>query len=596
MAGYISDEKITEIRERANIVDVISDYLSLKKVGNNYKGLCPFHSEKTPSFMVNEQKQIFHCFGCNTGGNVFNFIMKMDHLSFPEVVRGLAERYGVNLPDTKMSDADRRRVQKREKLLQINELAAGYFHSLLKDEKKGVGAREYLRKRGIGSEVIANHKLGYARNSWDGLLKFLGTKGVSLSMAEEVGLIVPKKSNGFYDRFRCRVVFPIIDGYNKVIGFGGRVLDDSVPKYLNSPESPVYDKSNSIYGLNIAKDFIRREGKVIIVEGYLDLLSLNQYGIRNVTATLGTSLTSGHVKVLKRYTKNVVIIFDADDAGKRAAIRSLDIFLKERISPKIGVLPSGFDPDSLVRDVGREGFEKIITDSVPIIEYIINETIKKYDSSSVEGKVNIIEELSPVLAMIENKVEKVLYIQEVGSRLGISEDSIISKLGRKKGGKIYLPREKIQFTDKSIAERLLLQIMLLRSEVIHNIREEGIIEDFTDRQYKKIGMLILDVFKKEDTLDSAEIINLLEDESSRSLVSQLLMQEESIVDAQKTMNNCVSKIRMNLVVEEIKALDQKIGKAQAEKDEALLREFLTSRQELKDRQRSYWQSLSQIQV
>ena len=437
MADYIPDDKLEEIKDRVSIVEVISDYVSLKKAGKNYKGLCPFHSEKTPSFMVNEEKQIFHCFGCNTGGNVFNFLMKMDRLSFPEAARGLARRYGIDLPKIKISEADKEENLKREWLFELNELAASYYHNLLINEKEGKEAREYLRQRGIGNDVIIDHRVGYAQNSWDGLLKFLLKKGVPLSRVSEVGLIIPKKAQGFYDRFRGRMIFPIININGKVIGFGGRVLDNTLPKYLNSPESSIYNKSNSLYGLKVAKDFIRSEDKVIVVEGYFDLLSLNQYGIKNVAATLGTSLTTGHIRILRRYTNNIITVFDADEAGEKAAARSLDILLKHGASPKIAVLPSGFDPDSFVKKVGEEGFKEIIAGSIPLIEFAINEVIKRHDASSVEGKVKIIEDVTPILAKIENKIERDIYIQRVSNRLGIKEDTIVSQLRKTKKGEAF---------------------------------------------------------------------------------------------------------------------------------------------------------------
>jgi len=590
LADYIPDDKLEEIKDRVSIVEVISDYVSLKKAGKNYKGLCPFHSEKTPSFMVNEEKQIFHCFGCNTGGNVFNFLMKMDRLSFPEAARGLARRYGIDLPKIKISEADKEENLKREWLFELNELAASYYHNLLINEKEGKEAREYLRQRGIGNDVIIDHRVGYAQNSWDGLLKFLLKKGVPLSRVSEVGLIIPKKAQGFYDRFRGRMIFPIININGKVIGFGGRVLDNTLPKYLNSPESSIYNKSNSLYGLKVAKDFIRSEDKVIVVEGYFDLLSLNQYGIKNVAATLGTSLTTGHIRILRRYTNNIITVFDADEAGEKAAARSLDILLKHGASPKIAVLPSGFDPDSFVKKVGEEGFKEIIAGSMPLIEFAINEVIKRHDASSVEGKVKIIEDVTPILAKIENKIERDIYIQRVSNRLGIKEDTIVSQLRKTKKGGSVLQEKGVQFMDEDIVEKLLLKLMLLNNEVVHKIQEEAIIEEFVNKQYKEIGLLLLEEFNRQGRIDSGKVINCLEDENSKSLISQLSIEKESIEDVPKILKDCMNKIRMHKVDEEIKILDIKIKEAEEKKDEVLQREFLISRQELKNKQINYRQA------
>ncbi|RJP55348.1 MAG: DNA primase [Deltaproteobacteria bacterium] len=592
LADYIPDDKLEEIKDRVSIVEVISDYVSLKKLGKNYKGLCPFHSEKTPSFMVNEEKQIFHCFGCNTGGNVFNFLMKMDRLSFPEAARGLARRYGIDLSKIKISEADKRESLKREWLFELNELAASYYHNLLINENEGKEAREYLRQRGIGNDVIIDHRLGYAQNSWDGLLKFLLKKGVPLSRVSEVGLIIPKKAQGFYDRFRGRVIFPIINIHDKVIGFGGRVLDNSLPKYLNSPESSIYNKSNSLYGLKVAKDFIRSEDRVIVVEGYFDLLSLNQYNIKNVAATLGTSLTTGHIRILRRYTNNIITVFDADEAGKKAAARSLDVLLKHGTSPKIAVLPSGFDPDSFVRKVGEKGFKEIIAGSIPLIEFAINEVIKKHDISSVEGKVKIIEDVTPILSKIENKIERDIYIQRVSNRLDIKEDTIVSRLLKTKKPGGVLQEKGVQSMDEDIVEKLLLKLMLLNSEVVHRIQEEAIIEEFVNKQYKEIGLLLLEEFNRQGRIDLGRVINCLEDESSKSLISQLSIEKESIEDVPKILKDCINKIRMHKVDEEIKILDIKIKEADEKKDEVLQREFLISRQELKNKQINYRQAFS----
>ncbi|MDY7033726.1 MAG: DNA primase [Thermodesulfobacteriota bacterium] len=594
MTGYIPDEKIAEIKERANIIDVVSDYVSLDKTGRSYKGLCPFHTEKTPSFTVNEEKQVFYCFGCNAGGNVFSFIMKMDNLSFPEATRELAKRYGISIPRARISETEKKETTKKEKLFELNNMAAFYYHHILKNEEDGKEAREYLQSRGIGSEVIADHRLGYAPNVWNGLSNFFTKKEVPFSLAEEVGLQIPKKAGGFYDRFRGRIIFPIINIHNKIAGFGGRVLNDDLPKYLNSPESPIYHKSKSLYGLNIAKDLIRSNEMVIIVEGYLDLLALNQYGIKNVVATLGTALTQYHIDTLKRYTKNMITIFDADEAGKKAAARSLEIFLKQRISPKIGLLPSGYDPDSFVRERGKEAFLEIIAGSIPLVEFVINQTMKKYDISSVEGRRDMIKEVSPILMSISDEIERELYAQEVSSRLGLRDTFVLLKPVGTKKKEIDLRGEGFQAIDDDLAERLLLQLMLLRDDVVHTIREEGIIEEFTNTSYRHIGLLFLDVFNKEGKLEPIKIINLLEDESSRGLVSQFLLEEESILDVDKTLENCICKIRMNKVRHEIRVLDQRIKEAQKRKDDVRWREFLVSRQKLMDKQRDYRRAFSPL--
>ena len=310
MAIFIPEDKISEIKNAADIVDVVSESVLLKKAGKNFIGLCPFHSEKTPSFTVSSDKQIFHCFGCGTGGNVFSFMMKQEGLSFPEAARHLAKRYGVDIPDRPLSPEQKKKISEREKLLDINRRAGGFYHQALLDSRYGKQARSYLSTRGISQKTIDDFKLGYARDGWDHLLGFFSINRVSPILLEKSGLIVPRKNkSGHYDRFRNRIIFPIFNVNTQIVGFGGRVLDDSLPKYLNSPETTLYNKSRSLYGIHRAKDKCRATGTVYIVEGYLDLLALHQHGIENSVATLGTALTADHVKLLTRYSGQNTWIF-----------------------------------------------------------------------------------------------------------------------------------------------------------------------------------------------------------------------------------------------------------------------------------------------
>ncbi len=332
--GFLSEEKVSEIRDRSSILEVVSDYITLKKAGKNHRGLCPFHSEKTPSFMVNEEKQIFHCFGCGEGGDAFTFLMKVGHFSFPQAVEELAKRYGVKLPSRELSTTQKKEMAKREALFQINQIASEYFHDLLTKRREGEEGRRYLSQRGISQEVIAEHRLGYSTDRWDGLVRYLQEKKVSLEMAWELGLIFPKKKEGWYDAFRGRILFPIFDLHQRIVGFGGRVIREGQPKYLNSPESSIYHKGEILYGLHVAKRYATEKDCVIIVEGYFDLLTLHQYGLKHSVATLGTALTTQHIRTLKRYTKNLITLFDADQAGIQATLRSLPLFLEEEVVGK----------------------------------------------------------------------------------------------------------------------------------------------------------------------------------------------------------------------------------------------------------------------
>ncbi|HZV80953.1 MAG TPA: DNA primase, partial [Geobacteraceae bacterium] len=327
----IPDEKIAEVRERAGIVEVISDYISLKKSGANYLGLCPFHGEKTPSFNVNPARGIFHCFGCGVGGNVVTFVMKMEGTSFPEAVKLLAKRVGVVIEERLPTAAEKRRLDEKEQQLAIVALAAQYYSGLLLRDKAGEPGRRYLAGRGVEEEIISPYRLGYASEQWDGLARHLRQKGVSPEQIERLGLIKPKSSGGYYDLFRNRLIFTISNVHGQPIAFGGRVLDDSLPKYINSPESPLYSKSETLFGIDLARQAMREQRAAIIVEGYFDHLALYRAGIRNVVATCGTALTAGHLQVIKRYAERIYLLFDADSAGKKATFRGMELILDERL-------------------------------------------------------------------------------------------------------------------------------------------------------------------------------------------------------------------------------------------------------------------------
>ncbi|MGZ3596708.1 MAG: DNA primase, partial [Syntrophales bacterium] len=328
MNGHIAPDKIEEVKRRADIVDLVSEYVTLKKGGKNFLGLCPFHKEKTPSFTVNRDKQIFYCFGCGEGGNVLTFLMKMSEMSFPEAVRHLAGKTGVIIPERILTRQEKESSSVRNEVSHINKMAAAYFAKNLFSQA-GKEARDYLRKRGIQDDVIKEFGLGYALDGWRHLRDYFEKASISLKLVEQSGLVIPKANGGgsFYDRFRGRLIFPIEDVGGSVIAFGGRIIGSGEPKYLNTSESPVYIKGRNLYGLNRTKEDIRKKGYAILVEGYFDLITLWASGVRNVIATLGTALTREHVDLMRRYTSHVAVVFDPDEAGKKALTRSIELFL-----------------------------------------------------------------------------------------------------------------------------------------------------------------------------------------------------------------------------------------------------------------------------
>lgn len=538
MRNYIPEEKVSEIKNAADIVDVISEAVALKKTGKNYLGLCPFHSEKTPSFSVSPEKQIFYCFGCGEGGNIFSFIMKREGLTFPEAARILSRRYGIEIPAQKMSPEQKQRMGEREGLLKINSQAMEFFHWNLLETPAGKKALSYLSKRGTPKEIIHRFKLGFAPERWDGLTNYFLKKRIPTGILEKSGLIIRRKTNnGFYDRFRGRIVFPIFDVSAQVIGFGGRVMDDSLPKYLNSPETPIYNKRRSLYGVHQAKNRCREKESVYIVEGYFDLLALHQHGMENSVATLGTALTKEHVRVLKGLVGTdgkVALVFDSDEAGIKAAQRCIETFDKEYVNAQIIVLPSGHDPDSYLLEFGAESFENVAsTNRSGILSFLIDTAVKKH-GLSIEGKINIISDLGKPLASIDDTVDRSLFIKELAERINLNEKSVLDKVRELSGDKEGPQREeKIDLASKisgqtihNKLERRIIAMMLQFSPILAEIETRNILNRFDDDMLKSIGHTILDAgadLKKQP----ADIITLIDDrKGARAIAAQLAIGED----------------------------------------------------------------------
>ncbi len=424
--GYYQSTK-EEIRRRADIVALVGQFVQLRKAGRNHVGLCPFHTESAPSFTVNPAKQIFHCFGCKRGGDIFAFWMEYHGTTFPEAVKELAERYNVPLSDEPSSADEKRKAKYRKALFEVNEQASLFFHKALKEETQGKRARAYLKGRSISKEIISQYRLGYAPDSWDKLANFLTRKFGNLKIAAAAGLVVARERGGYYDRFRNRVVFPISNLRGQIVGFGGRVLDDSLPKYLNSPESPVFHKGSLLYGLNHASGAIRKAGRVVIVEGYMDFLALRKHGLEGVVATLGTALTSEHVRRLKGYATEAVVVFDSDRAGKTAALKSLPLFLNEGLKARAVVLPEGHDPDSFVHAEGLDALLGLIQKAGSVFDFYVDLRLSEMDGS-IEGKVDVIKEILPALSDLRHSSQQSLYVGRLSERLGVKEDIVWQEL------------------------------------------------------------------------------------------------------------------------------------------------------------------------
>lgn len=584
MSRRIPEEVIQEIRDRVDIVEVVSSYLPLKRSGANHQGLCPFHSEKTPSFNVNSTRQIFHCFGCGVGGNVFSFLMQMEGLAFPEAVRQVGEKVGIEIPDEQMSPAEEKRRQEFEKLARINEVAADFYHQLLIEADEGAPARRYLRQRGYDSATVKTFQLGYAPERWDSLATHLQEKGFDLKLIrDKTGLIrARKEGKGDYDLFRNRLLFPIQDIRGQAVAFGGRVLDDSLPKYINSPESPLYNKSRILYGLYQARESMRREGAGIVVEGYFDQMALYRAGFTNAVATCGTALTFEHGKLLKRYTDRVLLLFDQDKAGLQATFRSMEVLLPEGLSVAVVTLGEGEDPDSFLAANGAEEMAARLEAAQPVLDYFIDVTLKQY-GEGVEGKARAVEAIVDKFHLLKSDIERDLHLKALAERTGLDEillrrkaatkpkQSIASQqkpLHRPKGKEAENKNEHV--SDK--AQKNLLRLLLLAPADYRNkVRERGLAEFFITELFSGAAAYILQKENSEgelpaDLIDHAEL-----SESQVELIAGLILinenEEDSLdeVSLQIFEDCCRTVVRKKLAAE-LAEVDR-MEKAAADKGE-----------------------------
>jgi DNA primase len=588
--GFFPEEKVSEIRDRASILEVVSDYINLKKAGKHYKGLCPFHSEKTPSFMVNEEKQIFHCFGCGAGGDVFTFLMKVGNFSFPQAVEELAKRYGVRLPSRELSPAKKKEMAKREILFQINQMASEYFHDLLYRQREGDEGRRYLSQRGLSEKIIKEHRLGYSLERWDGLVQHLQEKKVSLELAWELGLIFPKKREGWYDAFRGRILFPIFDLHQRVVGFGGRLIREGEPKYLNSPESSIYHKGEILYGLQVAKGYIPEKDCVIIAEGYFDLLTLHQFGLKHNVATLGTALTAQHVRILKRYTKNLITVFDADEAGIKASLRALPLFLEEEVAGKTVLLPEGEDPDEFLRKGNLEDFEERVIHAVPLIDFFFEWLMKTHDIKSIDGKVKVAEEGMALIDKIPNKIRKNFYTKTLAEKLDLPESLLMERLRSSPKDRIKAEEDlKKRSVERSFpkSEEMVVRLMIHHPEMIPAITKEGILREFESPVLQKMAEGLEGLYQKRGRLDLTEALGCFEEDLKERL-SEFAFQESDLKagDREKILKDCIQKIRKKKLKKDEGEILKRIKEAEKQKGEKGLDDLLMERQELTKRGRA----------
>jgi len=579
-----SSDLLEEIRNRCDIVDIISEYVHLKPAGKGFKGLCPFHGEKTPSFMVSPEKQLFHCFGCGEGGNVFNFLMKYEKISFFEAVKMLAKKSGVSLPVNE--EKENILNKQKEKLYKLNNLAANYYRESLLKTNQGKKIINYLKKRGINDTSVEKYKLGYAPPDWDALTNFLKKKGYSYEELIKARIINKSKIEGKYiDYFRDRIIFPIFNLSGRVIGFGGRVLDNSLPKYINSPETLVYNKGRNLYSLNFAREDIRKKNYIIIVEGYTDVLITQQYEFNNIAASLGTALTTKQIDLIKRFTDTVLIAYDADSAGNMATLRSLDLLLKAGLEVKVIDLPLGYDPADFLIKKGRKPFQNLIDRALSLIDYKLKLLYSKYSIKTIEGKVKVVKGILPTLSVMGDEDEVRAQTKKISDELKLSDEAIrIDLIKYKKGLREFIPSFINPDSEPGNvkAEKILIGCMLENEKIAHDILKKLEAKDFSVLLHRQIVTAIEKNLKDDKVVDSQKVIDYLNDDEAAKLISKILMEETITFDEKiisgyvYTINNFkLNQERKNLE-KRAKILDEKIKKSEKIEEDDLkeLREIV----------------------
>lgn len=572
MRQRITDSVTTQIKERLSIVDLVESYVSLKRSGKNFVGLCPFHDDTNPSLQISEDKGLFHCFSCGAGGDIFGFYMRYNNIPFPEAVSELAKRVGVELASPPKYD---RQFSAKKSLYKINSLASQFFCDNLLNAKKGKKAMDYVSSRGLTREIVEQFKVGYAPDSWDGLGKFLNKNNVSSANAESLGLVIKRKnSDGYYDRFRDRVIFPITDVESRVIGFGGRILGEGEPKYMNSPESALYSKGNILYGLDASRDEIRRTGTAVIVEGYMDYLSLYRSGITGVVASSGTSLTGEQVQVLKRFAKNVVLVFDSDKAGVGAAIRLLKVFLTQGLSPRIVSLPDGEDPDSFVSKNDASDFEELVAKSPLLIDFYIEHALSLFSNGEVTRK-EVSRDVLEVCGFISDPIEKSHYVKYLAEAIGVRENELLDILSKNIKNESKIPR-KSRFSSPP-REVLILKILLNYAEIVDEEVDWDFVNFFKDENIKAIvEKIVLSGVKDISSL----LLEFNGIPQAQELISNLVFDSGEPINsdnAGRLLADCARKIELGSLEDRLRVLRLKIGEAQKserhELHDSLLKEY-----------------------
>jgi DNA primase len=577
MAKHSYESLVREIKGRLSITGLVETYVSLKRAGRGFVGLCPFHDDKNPSFHVNDDMGVYHCFGCGAGGDIIGFVMRYKNLSFKEAVAELANRAEIKIENRPVAVS---RNSGRGLALKANALACEYYHQMLTNSAEGKCAKDYLDKRGFTDQIIKEFRLGYAPQGWDRLENFLRRKKLPLEIAENCGLVI-KRSNGegYYDRFRNRLIFPIVDVDSRVVGFGGRVINgEDSPKYINSPESEIYHKRNIFFGLDKSKDFIRKIEKAIIVEGYMDYLSLYAAGLKNVVATLGTSLTQEHSLLLRRYTDKVAVVFDGDKSGEHASIRVLEVFLKVGVSPCIVVLPQGHDPDSFISRSGGDEFLSLVDNAIPLMDFFIEKTLASFKEGLITRN-RAIHRIIEMVGIIQDSIEKTHYIKKTAEIFGLREHELFSLMKNVTQSQIL---ESSRLVEKANShEKMLLKIVLKFPQFLQVVREADIVRFLGDSEIESVLREMLE----RDVIEVSSLLVRFNNTTSQEIVSDAIFTSNDVTDehaARKMIEDCIRKIRLRKLEDRMRSLRVEIEQATNTKDDVLEKELIKEYKECRE--------------
>ena len=614
MSAYIPNEIIEEINRRVDILDLVSRYVTLKRTGRNYVGLCPFHTEDTPSFTVTPDKQIYYCFGCQKGGGPINFIMEIENLTFPEAVEKLAGELGIVIPQKPLSAHDEQKKQEKKMLLNMHKVAASFYASKLWEYENARAAREYLKKRDIPVEWAKKFNLGFAPDDdWESLCRYLLAQGYSVSLLEKAGLGGKSAKTGkVYDKFHSRIIFPINDYKGQTIAFGGRIIGDGTPKYLNSTETPIYNKSANLYALHLAASEIRRLDCAVIMEGYMDVLMAHRYGVGNAVASLGTALTVEQAQLLHRYTDNVLLAYDGDSAGQKASLRGIEILRNTNFNIKLITLPEGMDPDEFLKKEGKEGWDNYIdNNALGVLEFLLQHAMSKYDKESVHGKSKIVAELFPAIAGTKSVVERDSFIRLMASSLEIFPETVYADL-RKSGLKISSPVNKKQNTpiiniklksktapllrlvleDKAIFDKTEKELGLNFWETFPEQQLIDIVkENYNEYSWNPVSLLgkienenkeeiraISDNGREKTVKEEENATNSAKNEGIKQFLLKLLSKELPEENRQKLADEYIRAIKIGILQQEVENMLQAMQRGESTQE--LLREIMQKQKEM----------------